>query len=445
MSASNDLPTIDLIRNELQKCVGCGNCLYSCPVYAQSSEEDYVARGRNRILKQASGDPRALEAGARDRFSKCLLCGRCTSVCPQGVRNDLITMAARSDLVRVHGLPLTKAVAFRTLMKDREKMRSALKMAEKVQWLLPGTRSAQAPLKHLPSEPAEKIRHLPLVLAGLGGGRHLPSLAKKSLSELLPEDNPPAPGVAPRGLRVAYFSGCATEFCVPEAGKALVQNLTRLGVHVFFPKAQGCCGLAVYANGDLDTAADIAAHNLEVLSGFDADLVVTGCATCGSALKKGWLDLARTEQERLAFSQLSSKVRDLSELIVELSGYQPLRYRSILPPDIKVTYHNPCHLGRHQHVIEQPRKILKHVFGANFIEMDNNGCCGCGGSFSIAHYPLAQEIGARKIESIARTEADAVITSCPGCMIQLIDGIERRGLKTKVVDISEAIEPVPQA
>lgn len=430
---------MELVRSELQKCISCGNCLHQCPVYAQEGDEKSVARGRNLFLKEARGDLTSLEAGIGERFSKCLLCGGCTVACPQGVNNDLITIAVRNDQVKRHGLPVTKSVAFRTILKNRDAMRRALKVGEKVQKLLPLSRSAGKDSK---LEQPGKIRHLPNFLAGLGGGRHVPSIAPKSLSQLVPEDNPPAFASDQREIRVAFFSGCAAEFCLPSAAQALIHNLTRLGVRVIFPHDQGCCGLPVRASGDLDTAAEIAAHNLEVFSALDADFVVTGCATCGSHLKTGWIELAKNDQEKKRYQEWAAKVRDASELMQELSNYTPPRCRSLLPPGVKVTYHNPCHLVRHQKVIEQPRRILRQVFGDDFIEMDNNGCCGCGGSFNISHYPLSQEIGRQKIESIERSGADVVITSCPGCTVQLVDGIQRRGLKSKVIDIMEAIEPL---
>ncbi len=424
---------MQLVRGELNKCISCGNCLHQCPVYARRPEELLVARGRNLLLKQASGDLAAVAPDLAEAVGKCLLCGGCTEACPQGVNNDLITIAARNDLVQRHGLSLTKSLAFRTLLKNRASMSRALKVAAKAQALLPRSAGREQP---------GQIRHLPNFLAGLGGGRHLPSLAPKPLSQLLPTDNPPDPAATPRELTVAFFSGCAAEFCFPAAAQALVHNLTRLGVRVIFPQDQGCCGLPVRASGDLGTAAEIAAHNLAVLEPLNADYVVTGCATCGSHLKKGWVELARDESEKKRYQDLAAKVRDASELMQELANYTPPRCRSLLPPGVKVTYHNPCHLVRHQRVSQQPRRLLRQVFGDDFVELDNNGCCGCGGSFNILHYPLSQEIGRQKIDSIERSGADVVITSCPGCALQLIDGIQRRGLKCIVVDLMEAVEPL---
>ena len=357
-----------------------------------------------------------------------------------------MNIAARAELVKGDGLPIYKSVPFRKLLKDRKLIRKALRAASKFQWVLPVTKEPEGKIHHIPLQTEGKIRHLPLFLAGLGGGRQLPSIAKRSLSEDIPEVHSPVANVKNRNLRVAYFSGCATEFSFPEVGKALIKILNKLGVEVIFPKEQGCCGIAVFASGDLETAKEMALHNTDVFSPLDVDLIVTGCATCGSALKDGWASyLPDNEEERGKFEDFGAKVRDISELLVDLADFKPLRYRSILPENTRVTYHDPCHLARYQGIIDQPRKILKQVFGNRFVEMDNNSCCGMGGSFNIDHYTLSKKIAKKKTDSVARTNADVVINTCPGCMIQLIDNIERHHLPQRVVHLVEAVEPIPDS
>ena len=461
-----ELKELSRFREQADKCVRCGLCLYTCPVYGEERDENYVARGRNRLVSETIDNPDDLVAGMKDRFSKCLLCRRCTAVCPQGVRTDLLTIAARAESVKSGGLPFTKSILFRKLLKDRDRMKKAVRAASKFQWLLPVTKEAEGRSGKIENSPTEvrmeddvfsevkaypaktehkgEIRHIPLFLAGLGGGRQLPSIAEIFLSEQVQEVNPPPITAARRNMRVAFFSGCSTEFCFPEEGRDLIRILNQQGVEVVFPKKQGCCGLPVLAGGDLDTARELALHNLQVFLELNVDLVVTGCASCGSTLKEGWAGhLSRTEEERTRFKRFGAHVRDISELLIDLADFKPLRYRSRLPENTLVTYHDPCHLARYQGVVEQPRKILRQVFGDNFIEMDNNGCCGMGGSFSIEYYSLSKRIARKKVESIARTGADVVITSCPGCKLQLIDNLKRCGLPQRVIDIVEAIEPAP--
>jgi glycolate oxidase iron-sulfur subunit len=440
------LREIDLFRDQIEKCVGCGLCLQSCPVYAEEKDENYVARGRNQLMKKVIDNHKDLVDGIKDRFSKCLLCRRCTMVCPRGVRTDLLTVAARAESTKEDGLPLTRSILFRKLMKDRESMKKSLRTASRFQWIFPATKEPEGKIHHIPLEAEGKIRHIPLFFAGLGGGRQLPSIAKTFLSEQIPEIISPPKNMPFRQIRVAYFAGCGTEFIFPKVGKALIRILNELGVEVVFPKDQGCCGISVFTNGDFETAREMALHNLQLFACTNVDYVVTGCATCGSALKDGWMSyLAKSEEEKTLFEEFGSRVRDVSELLIQLADFRPLQYRSTLPKNTRVTYHDPCHLARYQGVIDQPRKILKKAFGCDFVEMDNHGCCGMGGSFNLNHYALSKRIAKDKVDSIGRTNADVVINTCPGCMIQLIDNIERYHLPQRVVHLVEAIEPIPKS
>jgi glycolate oxidase iron-sulfur subunit len=435
------LPEIERLRDEAEKCVACGLCLQACPVYAIEPMEDYVSRGRNLLLKEFDGESGELTAGSPDRFSKCLLCRRCTAACPQGIRTDLLTVAARAEVVRHEGLPVVKKTVFQKLMKDKKSLSGALRWAARLQSMLPRTSEADDPVHHLPSHEAGKIRHLPWFVPGLAG-RQFPAIAGKFLGEQIGMTQAPAKGGDECRLRVAFFPGCATEFSLPEVGKALIGALSHLGVEVVYAQDQSCCGIPLLAAGDLETARRMALHNLGIFADLEVDLVVTGCATCGSTLKEGWADnLARSDAERQRFEAFGASVRDISELLLELAEYKPLPFRSALPEGTRVTYHEPCHLAFHQGVREQPRQILRQVFGERFSELDDGGCCGFGGAFSLEHFELSKKIAESKVRSIARSEADVVVTGCPGCLVQLIDNIERHGLGQRVVHISEAITP----
>lgn len=435
MSGHTELRSPDIFEAEIAKCIECGTCLHSCPVYRECLEDAWSPRGRNRLLRTLG---RGEQAFADDRlasvFGKCLLCGRCASGCPRGVQSDLLVLRVREELIRRHGLGLVKKVAFRKVMADKAVMRRAVRLAGRFQWFLPRTR-VEGPLPQ-----RNPLRHLPLLFMGLNQSCELPAIPAKFLSEIVAERNPPAVQVEGRKLRVAFFAGCATEYFLPHVGQSIIGLLNALGVEVVFPREQGCCGVAVQANGDAETAKLMALKNLEVLTQCGADLVVTGCATCGSTLKEGWTNLFRGDPRQAEFQALAKRVRDFSELLVELSDCKPLPLRSTLPPGTRVTYHDPCHLARYQGVEEQPRRILTQVFGGDFVEMDYRGCCGCGGSFSLHNHALSQRIGEEKLAAVERTGAQVVVNTCPGCMIQIVSGIRRRGLPQQVLHLAEVVE-----
>lgn len=427
-----DTPAAEAALDETAKCIECGTCLHSCPVYRECLEEENGPRGRNRILRDlVAGGLTMDDAGFAALVGKCLLCGRCVSGCPRGVRNDLTIIAARAALVARKGLPLVKTVAFRKLMADRPAMDRALRLARFFQKLLPRTQASA----NLPQRPP--LRHLPVHFMGLGKDFQLPDIADRFLEELIAETTPPAG--KPRGLRVAFFSGCATRYVLPQVGRSMVELLAASGVEVVHPAGQSCCGVAVLANGDAQTARAMALANLEALTRAGADLIVTGCATCGSTLKEGWVNLFRDDPRQADFAALAGKVRDFSQMLIQLSDFKPLELVSALPAGTRVTYHDPCHLARFQGITWEPRRILRQAFGENFVDMGDTGCCGCGGSFSVHNPDLSRRIGEEKIAAITRTKADVVVNTCPGCMIQLVNGLARHGMPQRVLHLADAV------
>jgi glycolate oxidase iron-sulfur subunit len=431
MNGSNAQSPLELIRDEIAKCIECGTCLHSCPVYRECHLDVQSPRGRNRLLRSlGSGEEIFNYPDLATVLQKCLLCGRCASGCPRGVRSDLVVEAARGELIRRQGLPLVKRVAFRKIMADRSAMAAAVRAAGKMQWLLPQTKTGGKLPQRTP------LRHLPLFFLGLGKGCELPAIPDKFLREVAPAVTP---AQGERKMRVAFFPGCATEYMLPKVGQAVLRLLASLGVEVVLPENLGCCGIAVAANGDAETAREMALRNLDILAKQDVKYVITACATCGSTLKEGWAGLFRGLPRHDEFAALGAKVRDFSELLVELANCKPLPVHSTLPAGTRVTYHDPCHLVRYQGVTEQPRRILWQVFGNDFVEMDYKGCCGCGGSFSLHSRDLSLRIGEEKLDAVQRTGAEVVVNTCPGCMIQLASGISRRSMPQQVLHLAEVV------
>ena len=92
-------------------------------------------------------------------------------------------------------------------------------------------------------------------------------------------------------------------------------------------------------------------------------------------------------------------------------------------------------------IYQEPRKLLRAVPNMDLVEMKQpNRCCGMGGSFNLVYYDLSKKILRHKLDDIASTRADAVVTSCMGCMIQLKDGLRQSKADTKVLHLMEVLE-----
>jgi len=414
------LENIRKFRSDVEQCMKCGFCGYFCPIYREEQEEQGLARGKGQLIRFALEGDQDLTKGFSKVVDNCLLCKSCVQNCPAKTRIDHAVTAARGDYVAEKGLPLSKRIVFRYILPNRWLFGVALRLASWFQFILPRGEG--------------KFRHLPQFLTALGAGRAVPEIAPKFLRKTLPERNPAA---GEPKYRVGFFSGCATEYVFPKLGEMMVDVLRNLDCEVIFDRRQGCCGAPVYFSGDFQTGKKMAARNVETFEEYD--YVVTGCATCSSGLSEYPVYLAGTPEEKERFEKFAAKVKDFNEFVIDVVAADPgrLELKSRFRGKT-VTWHDPCHLVRHQDISAQPRTILQALDGLNFVEMQGaDRCCGLGGSFSITHYDVSKKIADHKVEGIMAAGADAVVTACPGCMIQLRDALSRHKKAVEVVHIGE--------
>jgi glycolate oxidase iron-sulfur subunit len=326
-------------------------------------------------------------------------------------------VAARTNAVNQKGLSLPKRAIYRGILKNRRLMANLMGIAA----VVPG----------VSTKDGKPVRHMADFTSVFTKGLALPRLSKPFLSARLPALTKPPVGVQTKG-QVAIFPGCSFEFFFSDIGEGIVQNLAKAGYEVVYIKDLTCCGLAVRSAGDLKTAQKMAKHNIEKLATFDK--IITGCATCGSALKDYGKWFADDDPFKKQAQEFSSKVQDFSEFLAK----EGIKSKSSEP--ITVTYHDPCHLKWHQGISSQPRELLKNIEGVKFVEMEGaDDCCGLGGAFTLAHRDISLAIQDKKMQSIKNTGAQVVVTACPGCLIQLKDGVKRAGLPVKVMHISELL------
>jgi len=427
MGAKTEFNQIRRFEDDLGQCMKCGFCTFWCPVYQEERVESGVARGKNMMI-------RGLLAGDLDytkeyaaRLNKCTLCMTCTENCPARANIPNVIVAARADTVKARGLKFPYNIIYRWLLPRRALFGNVVRFASWFQGIfLPKTEGT--------------IRHLSMFLSALGKGRNIPQIAPKFLWQMVPVVNKPPAGVDTK-MRVGYFTGCMTDFVLPDLGKHIIDFLNRNGIEVIVPKEQGCCGAPVFLGaGDFNTGRRMADTNVKAFA--DVDYVISDCATCTSALKDYVKFLADTPERAETYTKFADKLKDISEFLVNMlklpeSAYQP----SAEARGKKVTWHDPCHLNRHLGEKDQPRQIIKSIPGIEYVEMANaDRCCGMAGTFSLYYYDLSKKIADKKIEAIKASGADIVASSCPGCEIQLIDGTIRNKMPVKVMHIMELLE-----
>ena len=228
---------------------------------------------------------------------------------------------------------------------------------------------------------------------------------------------------------IIYFVGCVASFFL--MAQKIPANLARImdGVGLDFAILGGqewCCGFPLLGAGKPDQAEALIRHNEEKVKSMGAKKVVFSCPSCLHT----WKTLYRTEAELVHASQL----------LIDLAKDGKL---DLKPVDLKVTYHDPCDLGRNSGVYEEPRQVLNAIPGLELVEMAANralaNCCGGGGNVEMVDPDLAAAVADRKMAEIEATGAEAVVTSCQQCYRTMATRMRRRNLDLKVFDLTDII------
>jgi glycolate oxidase iron-sulfur subunit len=404
----HDIPTEKLgplgksMTHAVETCVHCGFCLAVCPTYQELGQEMDSPRGRIILMKEVLEGKLGWEA-AQPHVDRCLGCLACEPACPSGVPyRDLIS-------------------PFRALAQNQFQRSAGEKLSR---WL-----SAQT-VPH----PARFRAAATLGRVGKAFGTLLPASLKPML-ELLPAQLPPKqswPVVSPargeRRARVALLAGCAQQVLDPDINTATIEVLTRNGVEVVVPPAQGCCGGLAWHTGTLDAAQEFARRNLAAFPD-DVDAILTNAAGCGSAMHEYHLILAGTPDEARA-EKFRHRVMDVSVFLHKL-GLREQPSGSGQP--LQVVYHDACHLANAQNVRREPRALLRSIPGLKLCELaDAHLCCGSAGSYNLDQPVIASSLGRQKAQAVLATGAQVVASGNIGCLTQLRVHLEKLGSPVRV-------------
>jgi glycolate oxidase iron-sulfur subunit len=210
--------------------------------------------------------------------------------------------------------------------------------------------------------------------------------------------------------------------------------LNRAGYDVVNPPGQGCCGALYSHGGNLEQARAAARVNIAAFEALDLDAIIINAAGCGSALKEYDHLLEHDAEWRDRALMFSRKVRDLTEWLIE---HPPELPRNV--EQRRVTYHDACHLAHAQKITRQPRDLVRAVAGQNYVELpESEICCGSAGSYNLTEPAMAERLQRRKTENILRTGAEVVVTTNPGCILQIEAGLRKAGAtQVKVMHIAD--------
>jgi glycolate oxidase iron-sulfur subunit len=372
----------------VEDCVHCGFCLDACPTYVLWAQEADSPRGRIVLIDDQLHSQQPLSAETVSHFDSCLGCMACVTACPSGVRYDRLIERVRPQIER----NFRRSVPERAL---RRMLFATLPHPGRMRVLRP----ALAATRLLPA-------------AALPGRlRAMVQLAPRTrrVRVRIPEHTP-AWG-KPRG-RVGLLLGCVQRVFYPQVHAATIGVLAAEGFEVFASPAPECCGALEFHSGAEQEAVARATATIRAFAQLPPlDHVVVNAAGCGSAMKE-YGELIGGEEAR-AFS---ARVKDVSELLGSVSPRAP-RCRL----ELRVAYHDACHLAHAQGIRDEPRELLRAIPGLELLEVGSEPgvCCGSAGIYNLVQPQAGAELGARKARNLLDTSADAVAAANPGCAAQL--------------------------
>ena len=366
----------------------------------------------------------------KDWLHNCIRCGNCKYVfkdyspsCPSGDYFKFESYFASGRLWTAHGI-LKGEIAWDSSLLDPLFACSACGNCE-VQCL--------APHRHHIIDVIEELRHLAVESLG-------PLSAHQKFADRIEEVHNPY-GAShherslvdihglPQHASVVYFVGCTSNYREETIRDATISLLKKAEVD-FTIVDEYCCGSPLLRTGQTELVQDLAEHNRSVIQDAGAMKVVTSCAGCYRTLVKDYKKLGLDlEVEVVHISQL---LRDLfkegSLLLKDTSSHS------------KITYHDPCHLGRHMDEYQAPRDVLEFLPN-ELVEMEltkeNTWCCGSGGGCKSAYSEWALSTASKRIDHAKETTASILVSSCPFCKRAFTD-VDDDSLE--ILDLSELVD-----
>jgi len=415
----------DIDYGRFLDCVHCGLCTSACPTYLETGDENDGPRGRIYLMRSVVDGRMELTDTVRGHLDLCLDCRSCETACPSGVQYGRLIEPFRVDM---QAESKQKASWF-----DRLFLYGLFPYANRMKVALWPARLMQQLKLDAVANRLKIHRLLPEKLSRMY--EQLPRLKRGSarLGEVLPS-------IGPKRARVGLITGCVGEAMFGHTNRATARVLQQNGCEVVVPRRQACCGAIHYHNGSIQPALEFAKRNLNAFDFEDLDAIVINVAGCGSMLKdyghigEEFPGLDEATRERL--KRFASKVKDISEFLVELGPVVP---SGSIP--FRATYHDACHLCHAQGVRSQPRELLGLIPDLELVPLaESDICCGAAGSYNLTQPEMADRLGDRKIANIADTECQAVITGNAGCQLQLEAGLRRHGNPMAVIHPIELLD-----
>ena len=402
--SKDDLKNLRKLKEAALSCVHCGQCrvaqwpvkgIYDvCPVYKTEITpqfEPFFSRGKNVILKGLLWGDIGLSKELSEIICQCSLCGACEEFC-FNAHNESIAFSQEGWMNQVEVYEALRA----DLVEAGYGLDSHAVMNEAMIELL-------NPYGRDNKEKGEWTKRLDFKVKD----------ASKENAEVL------------------YFVGCTAALTpkIQEVAVATAKILNKLGVDFsIFGEQEVCCGSVAMRTGDRKAFDEVATKNRELFEKSGVKTIITSCAGCYRTLK---LDCAEYLKD------LDIEVLHTIEFLIRILDEKGIKLKNL---GHSVTYHDPCHTGRHMGenaLYDEPRKLLTKI--CNLTEMKTNRegsmCCGAGGGVKKAFPELSLEMAKNRVEEAEVTGAELLISACPFCFRNLSDAIKETNSNLEMVDL----------
>ncbi|ARI76150.1 (Fe-S)-binding protein [Halobacillus mangrovi] len=396
-------------------CVQCGYCLPACPTYETMERETHSPRGRINLVKMVA-EGKATVNDLESPIEKCLGCMACTTVCPTNVQYGEILEGTKEVIDEQKEKTKRRQQMERFLFDEFFPSKNWMDTLGDASWFYQKSglqtmaqRTGASKIAPLHIEEFEKV------LPEMPSPKRRRDRAKRYIRK------------RPSTAKVAFFTGCIMDSVFFYSNENTIELLLRSGAEVLIPEEQSCCGALHAHTGKKESAKELAKQNIDAFEKENVDYIINNAGGCGAKLVEyDHLFEKGTEWHQRAV-RFVEKVKDISEVLVDLDH---LDFQK--PLNKTVTYQPSCHMTNVQGVTDAPLELIKKIPGVQLKELDRpDFCCGSAGIYNVVNYEESMDILDVKMEDVCGVAPEGIVTSNPGCLLQMKLGVEREGLNDK--------------
>lgn len=366
------------------KCDKCGFCRAFCPLFRYRKMEGVSPRGKVLLCYYLLDNLMKPDERFVNNLSYCATCGKCEILCPSKTDTVDAFEHVRAVLTEQGVGPLP-------------------------QWKKWGD--------HISKE------YNPYLEKSVDRTSWLPGKVKRDVTS--------------KNAEYVYFVGCTSSYRVNNIAMATIDILRKSGLDFTILNDEWCCGSPLLRTGQWKVMKELAQHNVDRINKVEADKMITTCAGCYRTWKVDYLETYKD----LVDVDIDFDIIHTTELLADLMNKGELKPTKEFRKT--VTYHDPCHLGRHAGVYEAPREVLRRIPGLELIEMPANRieawCCAAGGGFKSGFRKEAVEIAWMRVQEAIETGAEGLVSACPFCWKNFRDAIKAHKPKIELYDVAEIV------